>query len=240
MGATYAASDAAVGRDHRAAASRPSSSPEPARGKTTLMAAARGLARGDRPGPARGGARPDLHHQGRRRAAPAGHAPRWAPPGLLDRSRRSVEATRTSSSRRSRPTTPTPPASSPTTACGSATSPTPGSIADASRYQLGARVIDRFTGARRAADRPPRDRHPEPPRPRRRDERAPRRRRRRTPRRRARPAAGSSARSPRSRPARPARPTSSRRRRRSTRSTGAPSCSQLVDGLPRGSRPTSG
>ena len=36
-------------------------------------------------------------------------------------------------------------------------------------------------GPHRAADRPPRDRHPEPPRPRRRDERAPRRRGRRTP-----------------------------------------------------------
>ncbi len=57
-------------------------------------------------------------------------------------------------------------------------------VSDASRYQLGARVIERFTGPHRAADRPPRDRHPEPPRPRRRDERAPRRRGRRTPHRR--------------------------------------------------------
>ena len=38
----------------------------------------------------------------------------------------STRTTTTSSSRRSRPTTPTPPACSPTTACGSATSPTPG------------------------------------------------------------------------------------------------------------------
>ena len=49
-------------------------------------------------------------------------------------------------------------------------------ITDASRYQLGARAVERLHRRGRAAQRPPADRDPEPARPRRRDERAPRRR----------------------------------------------------------------
>ena len=82
------------------------------------------LPRADRPGAARRGARPDLHDQGRQRAAQPD--PRGAARRRRARSEVGARAARTSSSRRSRPTTPTPPACSPTTACGSATSRTPG------------------------------------------------------------------------------------------------------------------
>ena len=70
--------------------------------------------------------------------APAGLLPERGDPGGDDE-----RGGRTS--RRSRPTTPTPPRCSPSTACGSATSPTPGVIADAVRYQLAARAVDRYT-----------------------------------------------------------------------------------------------
>ena len=84
------------------------------------------LPRGDRPGAPRRGARPDLHHQGRQRAAAAGSATPCATAGALEEPTTPTTSRATSSSRRSRRTTPTPPGCSPTTACGSATSPTPG------------------------------------------------------------------------------------------------------------------
>ena len=46
-------------------------------------------------------------------------------------------------------------------------------VTDAARYQLGARVVDRYTGEVQHLTDHPRDRDPEPPRPRRRAERAP-------------------------------------------------------------------
>ena len=67
-------------------------------------------------------------------------------------------ARRTSSSRPSRPTTPTPPALLTEHGLRIGHEPDTRVIADASRYQLGARVVDRHTRPSRAAHRPPRDR----------------------------------------------------------------------------------
>ena len=113
---------AAVGGDHRAARARGRHRRRRVR-QDHADGRARRLPRAHRPGPPRRGARPDLHHQGGQRAArpdPRGAARR----GRARRQR--PRTTRTSSSRPSRRTTPTPPGCSPTTACGSATSPTPG------------------------------------------------------------------------------------------------------------------
>ena len=137
------------------------------------------------------------------------------------------------SSRPWRPTTPMPPACSPTTACGSATSPTPACITDASRYQLGARVVDRYTGrVRLLTDHPPTaiqyllaldgamSEHLVVART--------------TCARSTRDAeAASSGTSKPSRPARAARPTARHRRRRSTPSTGVRELIGLVDGYRR-------
>ncbi len=106
-------------------------------------------------------------------------------------------------------------------------------VTDAARYQLGARVVDRFTGGRASTSPTTRHRDPEPPRPRRRDERAPRRTRRRpgasTPGR----ASASCAALAEERRARTARPPRGLREGDLSRSTGARELLQLVAGYRR-------
>ncbi len=89
--------------------------------------------------------------------------------------RRGVAAATPTTSRSSPrwpPTTPTPPRCSPSTGCGSATSPTPG-WSPTPPATSSAPASSPGSPASPPPHRPPRDRHPEPPRPRRRDERAP-------------------------------------------------------------------
>ena len=101
------------------------------------------LPRRHRPGPPRRGARPDLHHQGRQRAARRGSARRCATAGALDEPVEDGEDVL-------EPTVATYNAY----AAGLLTDhglrighePDTRVITDAARYQLGARVVDRFTG----------------------------------------------------------------------------------------------
>ena len=92
-------------------------------------------------------------------------------------------------------------------------------IADASRYQLATRAVQRYTSPVDQLTDSPAPRRPVPPRPRRRDERAPRRPRDRPGVRRRASGRGSSTGWPPS----TARPTARRTRRRSPPSTSAPS-----------------
>ena len=110
------------------------------------------LPRGDRPGPARRGARPDLHDQGGRASCGTGSATRCAPPA---RSRRSTSEGEDVLE----PTVATYNAY----AAGLLTDhglrighePDTRVITDAARYQLGARAVDRFTGeVRHLTDHP--------------------------------------------------------------------------------------
>ena len=96
-------------------------------GKTTVMAArvvwlvATGQVPADRV------LGPDLHHEGGRRArAPGPRLPRSAPGCWPSRRRGPQPRRRGGGADRARPTRPTPPGCSPSTACGSATSPTRG------------------------------------------------------------------------------------------------------------------
>ena len=117
------------------------------------------LPRRDRTGPRRAGARPDLHDQGGRRAAPADPG-RARPAGLLGRPAcgpRSPPTTTTRcSSPRSRPTTRTPPRLLVDHGLRIGHEPETRVMADASRYQLGPRVVERFTGdVHHLTDNPP-------------------------------------------------------------------------------------
>ncbi len=187
-----------------------------------------GLPRAHRPGASRGGAGAHLHHQGRQRAAP--QDPRR--PGGRGRAAARRASSGDPDDEPLEPTVATYNAYAATllTEHGLRIGHEPDTrvVTDAARYQLGARVVARFTGEVAPPHRPPRDRHPEPARPRRRDERAPGGHRRRARRSTPRPASGSCERSRRRSPARTAPPTASRARRRSSRSTAAPSCSHLV------------
>ena len=177
MKTAYAPSDAAVGGDLRAAHPRRRD-----RGRRLGQDHADGgpgrLPRRHRPGPPRRGARPDLHHQGRQRAAgPDPHgaarppARSTSPPGRRGRPRADggdLQRVRRRAAHRPRP----------------AHRPRARHPGDHRRRALPARRPGGRPVHRRgpAPHRPPRDRHPEPPRPRQRDERAPRPARRRAPR----------------------------------------------------------
>ena len=109
---------------------------------------ARGLAGRHRPGRAGRGARADVHDQGGRRAGARGSATACATPGCCRARRRprpTHEATRRSRSPRWRPTTPTPPALLTEHGLRIGHEPDTRLIADATRYQLAARAVARYT-----------------------------------------------------------------------------------------------
>ena len=135
-----------------------------------------GLAGRHRPGRARRDPRPDLHHQGHRRAPDPD--PRQPPQGR-PAARRGPPGSATTRSEVEEPTVATyhSYASALLSEHGLRIGHEPDTrlIADASRYQLAARAVQRYTTPGRPAHRLAPPRRPVPPRPRRRDERAPRR-----------------------------------------------------------------
>ena len=98
-----------------------------------------------RAGAPRRGARPDLHHQGGQRAAQPDPQAAPSDAGAL-RGRGRATTARTSSSRPWRPTTPTPPSLLTDHGLRIGHEPDTRVVTDAARYQLGARVVDRYTG----------------------------------------------------------------------------------------------